>query len=73
VTVEQLGKAKRVVIGKDTTTIVDGGGGKAAIEGRCRKIRKQIEETTSGCDEETLRERLDKLTGAARRHRRGRR
>ncbi len=63
VTVEQLGKAKRVVIDKDTTTIVGGGGDKAAIEGRCREIRKQIEETTSDYDKEKLRERLAKLTG----------
>ncbi|HUA84854.1 MAG TPA: chaperonin GroEL [Bryobacteraceae bacterium] len=63
VTMEQLGKAKRVVIDKDTTTIVGGAGDKAAIEGRCRELRKQIEETTSDYDKEKLRERLAKLTG----------
>ncbi len=63
VTVEQLGKAKWVVIDKDTTTIVGGGGDRAAIEGRCREIRKQIEETTSDYDNEKLGERLAKLTG----------
>jgi chaperonin GroEL len=63
VTIEQLGKAKRVVIDKDTTTIVGGAGEKSAIEGRCRELRKQIEETTSDYDKEKLRERLAKLTG----------
>jgi chaperonin GroEL len=60
---DQLGKAKRVVIDKDTTTIVGGAGTKSAIEGRCRELRKQIEETTSDYDKEKLRERLAKLTG----------
>lgn len=63
ITLEQLGKAKRVVIDKDTTTIVGGAGAKAAIDGRCRELRKQIEETTSEYDKEKLRERLAKLTG----------
>ena len=63
VTMEQLGKAKRIVIDKETTTIVGGGGDKAAIDGRCRELRKQIEETTSDYDKEKLRERLAKLTG----------
>ena len=63
VTLEQLGQAKRVVIDKDTTTIVGGGGAKTAIDGRCREIRKQIEETTSDYDREKLQERLAKLTG----------
>ena len=63
VTVEQLGRAKRVVIDKDTTTIVGGGGAKSAIDGRCREIRKQIEESTSDYDKEKLQERLAKLTG----------
>jgi chaperonin GroEL len=58
-----LGKAKRVVIDKDTTTIVGGGGTRAAIDGRCHELRKQIEETTSDYDKEKLRERLAKLTG----------
>ena len=63
VTMEQLGKAKRVVMDKDTTTIVDGAGAKSAIDGRCRELRKQIEETTSDYDKEKLQERLAKLTG----------
>lgn len=63
VTMNQLGKAKRVVIDKDTTTIVGGAGQKSAIEGRCRELRKQIEETTSDYDKEKLQERLAKLTG----------
>jgi chaperonin GroEL len=63
VKMDQLGKAKRVVIDKETTTIVGGGGEKPAIEGRCRELRKQIEETTSDYDKEKLRERLAKLTG----------
>ncbi len=63
VKLEQLGKARRVVIDKDTTTIVGGAGAKPAIEGRCRELRKQIEETTSEYDKEKLRERLAKLTG----------
>jgi chaperonin GroEL len=61
--VDQLGQAKRVVIDKDTTTIVGGAGAKAAIDGRCQELRKQIEETTSEYDKEKLRERLAKLTG----------
>ena len=63
ITIEQLGKAKRVVIDKDTTTIVGGAGAKEAIEGRCRELHKQIEESTSEYDKEKLRERLAKLTG----------
>jgi chaperonin GroEL len=63
VKMEQLGKAKRVVIDKDTTTIVGGAGDKSAIDGRCRELRKQIEETTSDYDKEKLQERLAKLTG----------
>ena len=63
VTMGQLGKAKRVVIDKDSTTIVGGAGDKSAIDGRCREIRKQIEESTSDYDKEKLRERLAKLTG----------
>jgi chaperonin GroEL len=63
VTIEQLGKAKRVVIDKDTTTIVGGAGARNAIDGRCRELRKQIEETTSDYDKEKLQERLAKLTG----------
>jgi chaperonin GroEL len=63
ISMDQLGKAKRVVVDKDSTTIVGGGGSKAALEGRCREIRKQIEETTSDYDREKLQERLAKLTG----------
>jgi chaperonin GroEL len=60
---DQLGKAKRVVIDKDSTTIVGGAGAKSAIDGRCHELRKQIEETTSDYDKEKLRERLAKLAG----------
>jgi len=63
VTMDQLGKARRVVIDKDSTTIVGGSGEKSAIDGRCRELRKQIEESTSDYDKEKLRERLAKLTG----------
>jgi chaperonin GroEL len=52
-----------VVIDKDNTTIVDGAGGKKAIEGRCQEIRNQIEKTTSDYDREKLQERLAKLAG----------
>lgn len=63
ITTEQLGKASRVVIDKDTTTIVGGAGNKSAIEGRCRELRNQISESTSDYDKEKLQERLAKLTG----------
>jgi chaperonin GroEL len=63
VTINDLGKAKRVVIDKDKTTIVEGGGSKKVIEGRCKEIRKQIEESTSDYDREKLQERLAKLAG----------
>jgi chaperonin GroEL len=62
-TLKELGTAERVVIDKDKTTIIGGGGAKAAIEGRCAEIRKQIEKTTSDYDREKLQERLAKLTG----------
>jgi chaperonin GroEL len=58
-----LGRAKRVVIDKDNTTIVNGVGKKADIEARCAQIRKQIEDSTSDYDKEKLRERLAKLSG----------
>jgi chaperonin GroEL len=58
-----LGKAKRVIVDKDTTTIVEGGGDPKAIQGRVATIRKQIEETTSDYDREKLQERLAKLAG----------
>jgi chaperonin GroEL len=63
VTLADLGRAKRVVIDKDTTTIVGGGGERAKLDGRCAEIRRQIEETTSDYDKEKLRERLAKLAG----------
>jgi chaperonin GroEL len=58
-----LGHAKRLLITKEETTIVDGAGDKKAIEGRCTQIRAQIEETTSDYDREKLQERLAKLAG----------
>jgi chaperonin GroEL len=63
VTVDMLGKAKKVVISKEETTIVDGAGKKKEIEGRCTQIRAQIDETTSEYDKEKLAERLAKLAG----------
>jgi chaperonin GroEL len=63
VTLEELGRARRVVVDKDNTTIVGGLGTKEAIDGRLKEIRHQIEETTSEYDREKLRERLAKLTG----------
>jgi chaperonin GroEL len=58
-----LGKAKKVIIEKENTTIVEGAGKKADIQGRCGQIRAQIEETTSDYDREKLQERLAKLAG----------
>ena len=63
VTVEDLGKAKRVIIDKDNTTIVEGGGSPKAIQGRVATIRRQIEDSTSDYDSEKLQERLAKLSG----------
>jgi len=63
ISVEDLGTAKRVIVDKDSTTIVEGGGDRKAIEGRIATIRKQIEETTSDYDREKLQERLAKLAG----------
>ncbi len=63
ITVSDLGKAKRINIDKDNTTIVDGAGSRSAIEGRVKQIRAQIEETTSDYDREKLQERLAKLVG----------
>src|ERR1700751_2091374 len=63
VTLDMLGKAKKVSITKDDTTIVDGAGDKAGIEGRIAQIKKQIEDTTSDYDKEKLQERLAKLAG----------
>ncbi len=62
-TLKDLGRAKRVSIDKDNTTIVDGAGKKAEIEGRVKQIRTQIEDTTSDYDREKLQERLAKLVG----------
>ncbi len=61
--VEDLGKAKKITIDKDNTTIIEGGGTTAAIEGRVKQIRTQIEDTTSDYDREKLQERLAKLVG----------
>ena len=63
VTIDMLGRAKRVLIEKDTTTIIDGSGDKAAIAARIPQIKAQIEETTSDYDKEKLQERLAKLAG----------
>ena len=60
---EDLGKAKKVVVDKDNTTIIEGAGKTTAIEGRIKQIRAQIEETTSDYDREKLQERLAKLAG----------
>ncbi|MFC6686942.1 chaperonin GroEL [Jhaorihella thermophila] len=63
VTIDMLGSAKKVVIKKDDTTIIDGAGDKAEIEARVNQIRQQIEETTSDYDREKLQERVAKLAG----------
>ena len=63
VTLNDLGTAKKIIIDKDNTTIVEGGGSKEALEGRVKQIRLQIEETTSDYDREKLQERLAKLIG----------
>ncbi len=63
VALDMMGSAKRIVITKEETTIVEGVGKKADIEGRCNQIRQQIEETTSDYDREKLQERLAKLAG----------
>jgi chaperonin GroEL len=63
VRLEDLGRAKRVTVDKDNTTIVDGAGQSKAIEGRIKQLRSQIEETTSDYDREKLQERLAKLAG----------
>ena len=60
---EDLGTVKRVVITKDTTTLIGGAGHKDMIQGRCAELRRQIDETTSDYDKEKLRERLAKLSG----------
>jgi chaperonin GroEL len=63
VTLKELGTAKKVNIDRDNTTIIDGGGDRAAIEGRVKQIRVQVDETTSDYDREKLQERLAKLVG----------
>jgi chaperonin GroEL len=63
VKLEDLGRAKRVTVDKDNTTLIDGGGAQKAIEGRIKQLRAQIEETTSDYDREKLQERLAKLAG----------
>ena len=63
VTLDMLGQSKKVRVEKENTTIIDGGGKKADIEGRCTQIRQQVEETTSDYDREKLQERLAKLAG----------
>jgi chaperonin GroEL len=63
VSLDMLGQAKKLIITKDETTIVDGAGKKKEIDGRCTQIRAQIEETTSDYDREKLQERLAKLAG----------
>ncbi len=63
VTLDMLGRAKKLVITKEETTVIDGGGKKKEIEGRCTQIRAQIEETSSDYDREKLQERLAKLAG----------
>jgi chaperonin GroEL len=63
VTLDRLGSAKRIVVDKDNTTIVEGAGKKGAVEGRIKRIRAEIENTTSDYDREKLQERLAKLAG----------
>jgi chaperonin GroEL len=63
VKLEDLGRAKKITIDKDNTTIIEGGGSAKAIEGRVKQIRTQIDETTSDYDREKLQERLAKLVG----------
>lgn len=63
VTIQMLGRAKKVIVGKDDTTIIEGAGNKEKIQGRIAQIKKQIEETDSDYDREKLQERLAKLSG----------
>ena len=62
-TIEQLGRAKKIVVTKEETTIVEGAGEKSAIQERCAQIKRQIEESSSDYDKEKLQERLAKLSG----------
>jgi chaperonin GroEL len=61
--VDDLGQAKRVTVDKDNTTIIEGAGSAAAIEGRVKQLRMQIDDATSDYDREKLQERLSKITG----------
>ncbi|MBU2054554.1 MAG: chaperonin GroEL [Proteobacteria bacterium] len=61
--IEDLGRAKKITIDKDNTTIIDGAGDRASLQGRVKQIRAQVEETTSDYDREKLQERLAKLVG----------
>jgi chaperonin GroEL len=63
ITLEDLGKAKKIAIDKDTTTIIEGAGTSTAIEGRVKQLRVQVEDTTSDYDREKIQERLAKLVG----------
>merc|ERR1712151_446628 len=60
---KELGMSKKIIISKDTTTIIDGCGNEQVISGRIRQIRQQLEETTSDYDKEKLQERVAKLAG----------
>ena len=62
-TLNDLGRCKKIIVDKENTTVVEGAGEKADIEGRIKQIRAQIEETTSDYDREKLQERLAKLAG----------
>jgi chaperonin GroEL len=62
-TTKELGTARRVVIGRETTTVIGGGGDRSAVAGRCQEIRREIEKTKSDYDREKLEERLARLTG----------
>jgi chaperonin GroEL len=63
ITLKDLGQAQRIVIDRDTTTIIGGAGGKEAVQARCQDLRRQIEKSTSDYDREKLEERLAKLSG----------
>src|SRR3977135_4318338 len=60
---DDLGKAKKIVVDKDNTTIIEGAGRRPSVEARIKQIRAQVEETTSDYDREKLQERLPKLAG----------
>ena len=71
ISLKDLGRAKRIIVDKENTTIVEGAGKKSAIEGRIKQIRAQIDETTSDYDREKLQERLAKLAGGGGRYQSG--